>query len=111
MSHFEVLSRPSRDGPISRSVAMTSDETFDSGIDDIWRQHRPYLVDLAFRMLASIHDAEDVVQEAFTRLLTVDIDEIDEIRGWLVVVVSRLCLDQLRSAKSRREASVGSVED
>jgi RNA polymerase sigma-70 factor, ECF subfamily len=83
----------------------------DAEIDDIWRQHRPYLIDLAFRMLGSIHDAEDVVQEAFTRLLRVDLDEIDEVRGWLVVVVSRLCLDHLRSAKSRHETNVGSLAD
>lgn len=83
----------------------------DAGMEALWRQHRPYLVDLAFRMLGSIHDAEDVVQEAFTRLLGADIDQIQEIRGWLVVVVSRLCLDQLRSAKTRRESSVGSLDD
>ena len=68
-----------------------------NGIDDIWRDHRPYLVDLAFRMLGSIHDAEDVVQEAFTRLLRADVAAIDEIRGWPVVVVSRLCRGCRRS--------------
>jgi RNA polymerase sigma-70 factor (ECF subfamily) len=80
-------------------------------VDDIWREHRPYLVDLAFRMVGSIHEAEDIVQEAFSRLLAADIDEIEETRGWLIVVVSRLCLDHLRSAKVRREASVGLVDD
>jgi len=82
-----------------------------TNIDTIWRDHRAYLVDLAFRMLGSIHDAEDVVQEAFSRLLRADIDEIEEVRGWLVVVVSRLCLDQLRSAKSRHEQTSGAVID
>ena len=61
-------------------------------------RHPVYVVDLAFRMLENIQDAEDVVQDAFGRLLASDIDSIDDIRGWLVVVVSRLCLDQLRSA-------------
>jgi RNA polymerase sigma-70 factor (ECF subfamily) len=88
-----------------------SQEQRQAEIDDIWRQHRPYLIDLAFRMLGSIHDAEDVVQEAFTRLLRVDLDEIDEVRAWLVVVVSRLCLDHLRSARSRHETNVGSLAD
>ncbi len=83
----------------------------DLRIEEIWREHRPYLVDLAFRMLGRIHDAEDVVQEAFTRLMRVDVDQIEEIRGWLVVVVSRLCLDQLRSARSRRETQVEVVDD
>jgi len=75
-------------------------------LDDLWRAHRRYLLDLAFRMLGNIGDAEDIVQEAFTRLLRVDGDEIDDVRGWLVVVVSRLCLDQLRSARVRREVGV-----
>jgi RNA polymerase sigma-70 factor (ECF subfamily) len=47
------------------------------------------------------------VQEAFTRLLRADLDPIEDVRAWLVVVVSRLCLDQLRSARVRREAYVG----
>ena len=76
-------------------------------IDRVWREHRPFLVDLAFRMLGNISDAEDVVQEAFTRLLRVDVDQLDDVRGWLVVVVSRLSLDILRSARVRREARPG----
>jgi RNA polymerase sigma-70 factor (ECF subfamily) len=75
-----------------------------------WREHRPYLLDLAFRMLGSINDAEDIVQEAFIRLLHVESDEIDDLRGWLIVVVSRLCLDQLRSARSRREEVADSLD-
>jgi RNA polymerase sigma-70 factor, ECF subfamily len=47
------------------------------------------------------------VQDAFTRLLAVAVDEIDDIRGWLVVAVTRLCLDRLRSARSRHEVYVG----
>ena len=67
-----------------------------------FREHRPYLVDLAFRMLGDIGAAEDVVQDAFTRLLHAPGEIVDE-RGWLIVVTSRLCLDQIRSARSRRE--------
>ena len=77
----------------------------DDDISDVWLDHRPYLIDVAFRMLGNIHDAEDAVQEAFGRLLRNGLDEIDDVRGWLVVVVSRLCLDQLRSAHNRRETS------
>jgi RNA polymerase sigma-70 factor, ECF subfamily len=68
-----------------------------------WRAHRPYLVDLAFRMLGDIGAAEDVVQDAFSRLLRTRPGEIDDARGWLIVVTSRLCLDQIRSARARRE--------
>jgi RNA polymerase sigma-70 factor (ECF subfamily) len=68
-----------------------------------WHEHRPYLVDLAFRMLGDIGAAEDVVQDAFWRLLRVSPGEIADERGWLIVVTSRLCLDQIRSARARRE--------
>ena len=68
-----------------------------------WNDHRPYLVDLAFRMLGDIGAAEDVVQDAFSRLLRVRPGEIADERGWLIVVTSRLCLDQIRSARARRE--------
>ena len=61
-------------------------------IRDAWTDHRPYLVDMAFRMLGDIGLAEDVVQEAFHRLSQSDFDAIDDARGWLIVVTSRLCL-------------------
>jgi RNA polymerase sigma-70 factor (ECF subfamily) len=68
-----------------------------------YREHRPYLVDLGFRMLGDIGAAEDVVQDAFSRLLRAGIEQVDDERGWLIVVTSRLCLDQIRSARVRRE--------
>ena len=74
-----------------------------AAISRAFREHRPYLVDLAFRMLGDIGAAEDVVQDAFTRLLRAAPGEIADERGWLIVVTSRLCLDQIRSARSRRE--------
>ena len=67
----------------------------------------PAPLDVAYRMLGSISDAEDAVQEAFARLVRNGVDGIDDVRGWLVVVVSRLCLDQLRSAQSQRTSYVG----
>ena len=87
----------------------------DSGLDDervvqAWKAHRPYLVDLAFRMLGDIGAAEDVVQDAFSRLIRTMPGEIEDERGWLIVVTSRLCLDQIRSARSRRERPHDSSE-
>ena len=79
----------------------------DEAIAAIWREHHRHLIDVAYRMLGSVSDAEDVVQEAFARLLRTNLDTIDDVRGWLVVVVSRICLDQLRSARVRHEAYVG----
>jgi RNA polymerase sigma-70 factor (ECF subfamily) len=75
----------------------------DEQVIQAWNEHRPYLIDLAFRMLGDIGAAEDVVQDAFTRLLRARPGEIEDERGWLIVVTSRLCLDQIRSARSRRE--------
>jgi RNA polymerase sigma-70 factor, ECF subfamily len=75
----------------------------DPVISRAYQENRPYLVDLAFRMLGDIGSAEDVVQDAFTRLMRADVDEIDDVRGWLIVVTSRLSLDLIRSARTRRE--------
>jgi RNA polymerase sigma-70 factor (ECF subfamily) len=82
----------------------------DERVREAWRSHRPYLVDLAFRMLADIGAAEDVVQEAFSRLLRATTDEIEDERGWLIVVTSRLCLDHIKSARSRRERAEDSAD-
>jgi RNA polymerase sigma-70 factor (ECF subfamily) len=79
----------------------------DTALGQAWHDHRRYLLDVAYRMLGSVNEAEDIVQEAFARLLRVHLDTIEDLRGWLVVVVTRLCLDQLRSARSRRETYVG----
>jgi RNA polymerase sigma-70 factor (ECF subfamily) len=79
----------------------------DSPVAEAWRLHHRHLLDVAYRLLGSLSEAEDMVQEAFARLLRADLDAIDDVRGWLVVVTSRLCLDQLRSARTRREAYVG----
>jgi RNA polymerase sigma-70 factor, ECF subfamily len=70
---------------------------------EVWRDNRSYLVDLAFGMLGDVGAAEDAVQEAFARLTDSRFDEIEDKRGWLIVVTSRICLDQIHSARSRRE--------
>src|SRR3989449_5077807 len=79
----------------------------DAWVTQAWSDHHGFLLDVAYRLLGSYTEAEDLVQEAFTKLLRTDIDPIEDVRAWLVVVVSRLCLDQLRSARARREAYVG----
>jgi RNA polymerase sigma-70 factor (ECF subfamily) len=80
--------------------------------DAAWEAHRPYLVNLAFRMLGDIGEAEDAVQDAYARLMTADIAAIEDLRGWLTVITSRLCLDQIRSARRRlsRPFDVAAVE-
>jgi RNA polymerase sigma-70 factor (ECF subfamily) len=79
--------------------------TFDPRIGEIARSEHRHLLDIAFRMLGDLGRAEDMVQEAFVRLARSDLDSIQDVRGWLVVVVGRLCLDYLRSASARRETS------
>jgi RNA polymerase sigma-70 factor (ECF subfamily) len=68
---------------------------------------RPRLIRIAYRMLGSIADAEDVVQEAFLRWLDADRDAILEPEAYLRRVVTRLCLDLLKSARRRRETYIG----
>jgi RNA polymerase sigma-70 factor, ECF subfamily len=82
----------------------------EASVVQAYRDHRPYLVDLAFRMLGDIGEAEDTVQDAFSRLLAADLSAIEDERGWLIVVTSRLCLDRIRSARSRRENAHDAAE-
>ncbi len=70
--------------------------------------HRSYLLGLAYRMLGSRAEAEDAVQEAFARTLQAPSHaEVESPRAWLARVVTNVCLDQLKSAKRRRETYVG----
>ena len=64
---------------------------------------RPHLRAVAYRMLGSLNEADDAVQEAWLRLSRADASEVDNLGGWLTTVVARVCLDMLRSRRSRRE--------
>jgi RNA polymerase sigma-70 factor (ECF subfamily) len=70
-------------------------------------RHRDFLVGVAYRLLGSVQAAEDVVQDAFVRAERADTDDIAEPRAWLTRIVTRLALDELRSARVRRERYVG----
>ncbi|MFI6926096.1 RNA polymerase sigma-70 factor [Nonomuraea spiralis] len=72
-----------------------------------FEEYRPMLLGLAYRLLGSMWDAEDVVQEAWLRWEGTDRSAVREPRAFLLTVVSRLALDQLRSARVRREAYTG----
>jgi RNA polymerase sigma-70 factor (ECF subfamily) len=65
--------------------------------------HRPQLRAAAYRMLGSLAEAEDAVQETWLRLSRSDVVEVQNLGGWLTTVVGRVCLDMLRSRRSRRE--------
>ena len=70
---------------------------------------RPHLRAVAYRMLGSLNEADDAVQEAWLRLSRSDASEIDNLGGWLTTVVARVSLDMLRSRRSRREESLDDV--
>jgi RNA polymerase sigma-70 factor (ECF subfamily) len=68
-----------------------------------FEQNRDHLHAVAQRMLGSAAEADDAVQEAWLRLSRSDTDDVENMRGWLTTVVSRICLDMLRARQSRRE--------
>jgi RNA polymerase sigma factor (sigma-70 family) len=68
-----------------------------------FERNRSHLRSLAYRMLGSITEADDAVQEAWLRFDRAGTDEVDNMRAWLTVIVSRVCLDMLRSRRARRE--------
>lgn len=74
---------------------------------ETFEAHRPLLFSIAYRMLGSVAEAEDIVQEAFLRFRTADLATIRSPRAFLTTIVSRLCLDQLKSARARRERYIG----
>ena len=68
-----------------------------------FEENRSHLQAVAYRMLGSLNEADDAVQEAWLRLSRSDTNSIENLRGWLTTVVGRVCLDMLRSRTSRRE--------
>jgi RNA polymerase sigma-70 factor, ECF subfamily len=68
-----------------------------------FEQHRAHLAAVAYRMLGSVPEAEDAVQEAWLRMDRADVTDVQNMRGWLTTVVARICLDMLRSRTARPE--------
>ena len=71
-----------------------------------FEEHRAHLRSVAYRMLGSLNEAEDAVQESWLRLSRADTGDVRDLRAWLTTVVSRVCLDMLRSRATRREDSL-----
>jgi RNA polymerase sigma factor (sigma-70 family) len=72
-----------------------------------FEEHRTHLRAVAYRMLGSVSEADDAVQEAWLRLSRADRSDVENLGGWLTTVVARVCLNMLRSRKSRREEPLG----
>jgi RNA polymerase sigma factor (sigma-70 family) len=76
-----------------------------------FERHRPHLRAVAYRMLGSLSDADDVVQEAWLRLSRSDTASVENMRGWLTTVVARLSLDELRARRARSDELTGWLPD
>jgi RNA polymerase sigma-70 factor, ECF subfamily len=74
---------------------------------DQFQAHRPHLRAVAYRMLGSLTDADDAVQDCWVRLQRADTGAIVDLQAWLTTVIGRICLDLLRARRSRREDYVG----
>src|ERR671915_276120 len=72
-----------------------------------FEEHRTHLRAVAYRMLGSISEADDALQEAWLRLSRSGTSGVENLGGWMTTVVARVCLDMLRSRKSRREEPMG----
>jgi RNA polymerase sigma-70 factor (ECF subfamily) len=77
-----------------------------TSVADVYTELRPLLFSIAYRMLSSVADAEDVVQESFLRYHAADV-HVESPKAYLSAVTTRLCIDHLRSARVRRESYVG----
>jgi RNA polymerase sigma factor (sigma-70 family) len=75
----------------------------DEWLAERFEEHRPHLRAVAYRMLGSLSEADEAVQEAWLRLSRSDPSGIENLGGWLTTVVARLCLNTLRARRSRRE--------
>src|SRR5215475_3164109 len=76
-------------------------------IAERFEANRSHLRRVAYRMLGSLSEADDAVQEAWLRLARSDTSEVRNLSGWLTTVVARVSLDMLRGRKSRREEPMG----
>jgi RNA polymerase sigma factor (sigma-70 family) len=92
-------------------IARDEADMVDAGwLAEQFEAHRAHLTSVAVRMLGSRTDADDAVQESWLRLSRAGADGIDNLGGWLTTVVSRVCLDMLRSRKSRATHTADEVE-
>src|SRR5665213_4290098 len=78
-----------------------------SRLAERFEEHRAHLRAVAYRMLGSLTEAEDAVQDTWLRLSRSGADEVENLGGWLTTIAARVCLNMLRSRKVRREESFG----
>lgn len=94
--------------PTERSSRVATDDL--PGQDRLraeWSTHRPAVFGAAYRLLGSVADAEDVTQDVWLRAVAANLDEVRNLRAWLITVAARRAYDILNSARHRRESYVG----
>src|SRR5919199_2902052 len=74
---------------------------------DRFEEHRGHLRAVAYRMLGSLSEADDAVQDTWLRLSRAGASEVENLGGWLTTIVARVCLNMLRARTTRREESLG----
>ena len=93
-------------GGLNRSSQSTF-LCFMNPLADPYSKHRPLLFSIAYRMLGTVMDAEDMLQETYIKWSRATPGEIENPRAWLSAVITRLCIDHLRSARVKREEYIG----
>ena len=101
-----VTSTPSRRSFIVRGEVRTHMDESD-GLVTHFEEHRPHLRAVAYRMLGSLAEADEAVQDAWLRVSRSGADGIENFRGWLTTIVARVCLNALQARKARPEDSFG----
>src|SRR6266536_2965436 len=76
------------------------------GLAGRFQEHRPHLRAVAYRMLGSLTEADDAVQDAWERVSRAGAEEVENLKGWLTTIVARVCLNMLRSRNTQREESL-----
>jgi RNA polymerase sigma-70 factor, ECF subfamily len=79
----------------------------DASLAERFEEHRPHLRAVSYRMLGSLAEADEAVQDAWLRVSRAGADGIENFRGWLTTIVGRVCLNALQARKARREEPVG----
>jgi len=91
---------------MDKTRLIVTSERDPSMLADRFEENRPHLRNVAYRILGSLDDADDAVQEAWLRLSRQEKDGIGNLSGWLTTVVGRICIDMLRARRAKREESL-----
>jgi RNA polymerase sigma-70 factor, ECF subfamily len=91
---------------------MDEDEMRADWLADRFEEHRPHLRSVAYRMLGSLNEADDAVQDTWLRVSRAGTSEVENLGGWLTTIVARVCLNILRARNARREQALdGHIPD